>query len=425
MKIAMISEHASPLATLGGADAGGQNVHVAELARACGADGHDVVVYTRRTDETQPDVVAFAPGVRVRHVAAGPPREIPKDDLPRHMPEFGDLLAEEWARERPDIAHSHFWMSGMATLRAARETGVPVVHTFHALGSVKRRHQGSQDTSPAGRIEAELSVAHEVAMVIATSSDERQELRSWRVAPEAISVVPCGVDLTRFTPEGPAAPRGGERLRVLSLGRLVERKGVDTVVRALASVPTAELVIAGGPAPEGLDDDPEVARLRRIAAVEGVADRVRFTGCVAREDVPALLRSADVAVNVPWYEPFGMATVEAMACGVPVIASHVGGHLDTMIHEVTGLLVPPRQPGALGRALRALLTDPVRKESYGIAGADRASARYSWPEVARQTQERYEEVLRRRPGRHRKDQAPTTARGTGRHTREPAISGGI
>jgi glycosyltransferase involved in cell wall biosynthesis len=388
----MVSEHAGPLAVLGGEDAGGQNVHVAELARALGARGHDVTVYTRRTAPDQPATVDFAPGVRVRHVPAGPPREIPKDDLPAHMPAFGAWLAAEWARTTPDIVHAHYWMSGLAALQGTADLGVPVVATFHALGVVKRRHQGEADTSPPEREAAERTVALECARVIATSVDERRELRSWGVPGARIAVVPCGVDTELFRPEGPAAPRG-ERPRVLSLGRLVPRKGVDTVVRAMAAVPEADLVVAGGPPADGLDADPEVARLRGIARACGVADRVEFTGRVARADVPALLRSADIAVNVPWYEPFGMCTVEAMACGVPVIASSVGGHLDTMIQDVTGRLIPPADPRTLAAWLRTLLTDPVLKESFGIAGADRAMARYTWPLIARQTEEHYDRVL--------------------------------
>lgn len=393
MKIAMVSEHASPLAALGEEDAGGQNVHVAELAQALAELGNEVIVHTRRTSDDQPDEVRLGPGVRVRHVRAGPAREISKDKLPRHMAEFAARLREDWAHDPPDVVHAHFWMSGMAALRATEDTGVPVVQTFHALGVVKRRHQGSLDTSPAERIAVERDVALRSDLVIATSHEERRELRTWGVRPERLAVVPCGVDLDHFTPKGSQAPRGS-RPRVISLGRLVKRKGVETLVRALAGVSGAELLIAGGPEPDRLGSDPEAVRLRRIAQEAGVADRVRFLGQVAREDVPALLRSADVSVNVPWYEPFGMSTVEAMACGVPVVASNVGGHLDTVVHEVTGLLVPPRDPDALGARLRELLTDVVAAESYGIAGADRAAAQYSWPFVACRTQECYTRALR-------------------------------
>ncbi len=389
----MVSEHASPLAALGGEDAGGQNVHVAELSQALARLGHEVVVYTRRTDEESPDDVTMGPGVRVRHVRAGPAEEIGKDDLPQHMPEFARQLRADWARDVPDIVHAHFWMSGMASLNAAQDAGVPVVQTFHALGVTKRRHQGVADTSPTERIAIERSVALRSDLIIATSTEEQRELRSWGVRPDRVQVVPCGVDLDRFTPEGPRAPRG-DRPRVVSLGRLVERKGVETVIRALTAVPEAELLVAGGPEAHLLRTDPEAVRLHRIAREVGVADRVCFLGRVAREDVPALLRSADVSVNVPWYEPFGMSTVEAMACGVPVAASDVGGHRDTVVHEVTGLLVPPRAPETLGARLRTLLGDVVAAESYGIAGADRAAACFSWEFVAHRTEECYTEALR-------------------------------
>ncbi|RCV47851.1 glycosyltransferase [Marinitenerispora sediminis] len=427
MRIAMVSEHASPIATLGGEDAGGQNVHVAELARALGTLGHEVTVYTRRTGRAQPDTIGFAPGVVVRHVGAGPARTLPKDALPRYMPRFGDVLAREWAGTPPDVVHAHYWMSGVAALRAAEPLDIPVVLTLHALGTVKRRFQGEQDSSPAERIATERDIAHRSALIIATSAEERRELRSWRVPADRISVVPCGVDLERFTPEGAAEPRG-ERPRLLSLGRLVQRKGVETVIRALVAVPDAELVVAGGPGRSELTGDPEAARLRRIAEQIGVADRVRFVGRVARADVPALLRSADVAINMPWYEPFGISTVEAMACGVPVIASSVGGHLDTVVNEVTGVLLPPREPALLAVRLRRLLADPVSKDSYGIAAADRAAARYSWPLIARQTEDRYRAVLEdwrtgRRPARAPGDGGASPA---GRAAAATAVSpGGI
>src|SRR5690606_8349724 len=166
MRIAMVSEHASPLAALGGEDAGGQNVHVAALAAALARRGHDVAVYTRRDDPDLPEQVEMLPGVEVVHVPAGPAETIPKDRLLPYMPELGQWLARRWASgERPDVVHSHFWMSGLAALEAAGRVPVPVVHTFHALGTVKRRHQGAKDTSPAGRVEAETRVATEADLV--------------------------------------------------------------------------------------------------------------------------------------------------------------------------------------------------------------------------------------------------------------------
>ncbi|WP_159945570.1 MULTISPECIES: glycosyltransferase [unclassified Nocardiopsis] len=388
MRIAMVSEHASPLAVISGEDAGGQNVHVAELAAALAARGHEVAVYTRRTDTERPDTVSLGPGVRVEHVRAGPAAPISKDEMPRYMPEFAQRLRAAWRIHRPDVVHAHFWMSGFASLRAANGLDLPVLQTFHALGTVKHRHQGSEDTSPVERIPTERAVASQCDMVVATSTEERRELAEWGVPPGRVAVVPCGVDTARFAPKGPAAPRG-DRPRLLSLGRLVKRKGVDTVIRALAEVPEAELVIAGGADRERLWTQPEAVRLRMVAERVGVADRVAFLGCVDRHEVPALLRSIDVAVNVPWYEPFGISTVEAMACGVPVVASRVGGHVDTVVHGETGLLVPPRSPKRLGRAVRWLLSDESTRAGFGEAAAERARDHYSWAEVARRTEECY------------------------------------
>src|ERR687886_353763 len=136
MKIAMVSEHASPLAVLGGEDAGGQNVHVAALASALADRGHTVEVFTRRDARGLPEVVQLHPGVDVVHVPAGPARAIGKDSLPPYMPAFGSWLAARWQRTgRPDVVHAHFWMSGVAALRARASTGTPLVQTFHARGA--------------------------------------------------------------------------------------------------------------------------------------------------------------------------------------------------------------------------------------------------------------------------------------------------
>jgi glycosyltransferase involved in cell wall biosynthesis len=284
MRIAMVSEHASPLAVLGGEDAGGQNVHVAALSRALGARGHSVTVYTRRDDPDLATRQPFAPGVEVVHVAAGPARALAKDDLAEYMPAMGRRIAADWAtRGAPDIVHAHFWMSGLATVLAVGRTAAPprTAVTFHALGAVKRRHQGDSDTSPPERPAAERRLMRQLDAVVATCADEVTELLGQGADPRRLHVVPCGVDLTTFTPSGPRqVPWSPGTGRLLVLGRLVERKGVDTAIAALADIPGAELVIAGGPALSRLDDDPDVARLRAVAAAAGVAGRVRFVGRV-------------------------------------------------------------------------------------------------------------------------------------------------
>jgi D-inositol-3-phosphate glycosyltransferase len=394
MRIDLVSEHASPLAAIGGVDSGGQNVHVAHLAQALGRRGHHVTVHTRRDDPDLPDRVRVAPGVTVEHVRAGPAVPIPKDGLLVHMREFGEQLAHRWAQQPPDIVHAHFWMSGLAVQHGVRGTGIPVVQTFHALGTVKRRHQGAADPSPPSRLRLERDLARDAALVLATCSDEATELAGLDVPDERIAVVPCGVDLDRFTPHGPRASRDG-RYRILSLGRLVPRKGVETTIRALPGVPSAELVIAGG---GDATTEAERGRLAVIAQACGVRDRVRLVGQIPRADVPALLRSADVVVSVPWYEPFGMVPLEAMACGVPVVASAVGGHLDTVVDGRTGLLVPARDAGALAQRLRELLADPARLTAIGSAAAARARSRYGWDRIVDDTERLYHRVLAGTPG---------------------------
>ena len=435
MRIAMVSEHASPLASLGGPDAGGQNVYVARLAEELTRRGHQVTVYTRRDTEALPDRVPLPCGAVVEHVPAGPAEPIPKDGLFAHMPAFGAYLAQVWARERdrPEVVHAHFWMSGIAAQLGAHPHGIPVVQTFHALGTVKRRHQGAADTSPPERIGVERGLGRTCDRVLATCSDEVRELAAMGVPRRRVSVVPCGVDAEHFRPDGGAVRSDGGRFRsgggaprshgrrfgseggrgpsngaapgdawrpperraahrLLAVGRLVPRKGYDQAVRALPRVPDTELLVAGGP-PEHLPaDDPEAGRLLRLAEDLGVGDRVRLLGAVDPARMPDLMRSGDLVLCTPAYEPFGIVPLEAMACGVPVVATDVGGHRDSVADRVTGRLVPPGDPGAIAAAVRELLDDTVLRRRYGAAGRDRVLARFTWQRVALGAEQVYRQV---------------------------------
>jgi D-inositol-3-phosphate glycosyltransferase len=393
VRVAMVSEHASPLAALGGADAGGQNVHVAALSAALARRGVEVVVHTRRDDPALPARVAVAPGFTVEHVDAGPAAPIPKDELLPHMGELAARLRRSWRVDPPDAVHAHFWMSGLASLAAARPLGLPVVQTFHALGVVKRRHQGAKDTSPPSRLDDERMLAREVDRIVATCSDEVFELVRMGADLRRITVVPCGVDLGLFRPDGPAEARDPGRSRLLVVSRLVERKGIGNAITTLPELPGAELVVAGGPPARRLAEDPEARRLTDLARRLGVADRVRLLGQVAPRDLPALYRSADLVVCVPWYEPFGIVPLEAMACGVPVVASAVGGLVDTVVDGVTGVHVPPRRPDVLAGALAGLLADPRRRAALGAAGVRRARDRYRWERIARGTLDVYARLV--------------------------------
>ncbi len=413
MRIALISEHASPLAPPGGPDSGGQNTHVAALATALGAAGHEVRVYTRRDDADLPERVPMATNVAVVHVQAGPPTRLPKDDLLPLMGEFGRWLARDWsAGWVPQVAHAHFWMSGLATLTAANRVRVPVVQTFHALGSVKRRHQPEADTSPPQRVGYERILGRHVDRVVAQCGDEVDELLALGVPRAKIAVVPSGVDTDHFTPRGPAAERDRRYGRLLVAGRLVERKGLADLVRALPRIPGAEAVLVGGPAGGPVTADPLARELVELADRLGVADRVRLAGAVPLAEMPTWYRSADVVVCPGWYEPFGLTALEAMACAKPVVAYAVGGYRDTVVDGVTGQLVPPRDVHALADTLRRLLADPVRRMQYGAAGHDRTHHTYTWQRTTRQLLALYHLVAAGPDPQHSPKHSPAPATST-------------
>ncbi len=398
-RIDLVSEHASPLALVGGTDAGGQNVHVASLACALARLGADVVVHTRRDDPSLAEVVPFVPGVRIHHVDAGPAVPLPKDELLPYMDDFADELSSRWLVDRPDIVHAHFWMSGYAAVTAAEPLEIPTMLTYHALGREKRREQGLRDSSPPERLEIEEWLARSVDHVVATTAAERSTVIEMGARPDSISVVPCGVDLDHFRPTGTRWPPPAKRFRVVCVGRLVPRKGLTEVVRAVAQLPATELVVIGGPPDMMLTEDPHAAAVRDLAAELGVEERVHLLGAIGRRDIPAILRSASAVCCAPWYEPFGLVALEAMACGVPVVASDVGGLAETVVDGVTGLLVPPRDPDAIAGAVRRLMDDAPTAARMRAA-ALRRSRRYGWPEIAARTLRVMDEVQQVSADRH-------------------------
>ncbi len=398
----MVSEHASPLAALGGVDAGGQNVHVAALSEALARRGHLVTVYTRRDADDLPRRVRINPRLEVVHLPAGPAAPVPKDELLPFMGELAEGLQRDWEHRPPDLVHGHFWMSGLVALAAARPgpagVPIPVVQTFHALGTVKRRHQGTADTSPFERRWLEPTVGRRADRIIATCSDEVVELKAMGIPAERISIAPCGVDLDLFPGSAPA-DRCDRTHRILSVGRLVPRKGVDVVIRALSLIRAAglrdvELLVVGGDGDAtATEADSEVRRLLAIAAEQGVRQQVTFRGQVPRQAMPGIVRSADAVVCTPWYEPFGIVPLEAMACGIPVVAAAVGGLKDSVVDQVTGLHVPPRDPHATAGALIRLLSEQGLRQDLGRAGQQRARALYSWDRVAAETEAAYLQTL--------------------------------
>ena len=400
MRLAVISEHASPLAALGGQDSGGQNVYVAELARCLGAMGHRVDVFTRRDEVLLPTVVPFKRGVRVVNLPAGPAELVPKDDLFPLMGEFRDAFYR-FAKEEPaayDLVHANFWMSGWVACEAKRDLGLPFAQTFHALGEIKKREQGAADTSPPERRVAEDRILEEADRVLATCPAEVEELTVlYDADPARLTLVPCGVDARKFRPADRSKAR--ERLglpdgpTIVYVGRLVPRKGVDTLIEAFALLPEhldARLVIVGGE--PGVEISPETARLSALAGKLKVRERVTFTGSQPQGELRRYYSAADVAVTVPHYEPFGMTPLEAMACATPVVGSRVGGIKTSVADGKTGYLVPPKDPEALAGRLLRLLSDESLRERLGRAARRRIKEHYTWERVARLAAAAFSEV---------------------------------
>ncbi len=317
------------------------------------------------------------------------------------MAAFADHLAEMLTFQRPDVLHAHFWMSAWAAAAAAGRLNLPLLVTLYALGTVARRYQGQADTSPLNRIRVEAAVAAEADCIVATCGDEVTELGFLGVPASKVAVVPGGVDLAHFSPArgrtaSATVPDRAYGFRLVSAGRLVRRNGYDTTIRALTQLPDTELLIAGGDA----TSESEHHRLTALAEQLGVAERVRLIGQVARTEMPALLRSADLVVCSPWYEPFGLVPLEAMACGVPVVASAVGGMLDSVVGGVTGAHVPPRDPVVLAEVIGALLDAPDHRAGLSRAGLERVRSRYSWDRVAADTAAVYQRTVRRQDTEH-------------------------
>lgn len=357
MKIAMVSEQASPLTW----DMG-QGAYVAELSAAMTALGHEVTVYTRRDEPRSPERERTGDGYEVVRVCAGPAGELTDDEVVGRLGDFAGFLAEEWRLGPPDVVHAHHWTSGLAAVLGAHRLPVPVVHSYHGLGP----HTAPQ------RSDAEALVAREATWAVATSSAEAAQLRALGVRRTRISTVPCGVDLELFHPEGPATARGRFK-RVVTAADPQSRTGFHELITALSTTDDVELVVVGEDARD---------RRRERARELGVADRVVFAGAVPRTERPALLRSADAVVCTPAAEPFGILALEAMACGLPVVATAVGAPADVVVHEVTGLLVAPHDVRALTRALRRSLGDETLRQQFGSAARDRLAARYPTARLA-------------------------------------------
>jgi glycosyltransferase involved in cell wall biosynthesis len=395
VKIALISEHASPLALIGNVDSGGQNIYVAHVARQLFRKGHHVDVFTRRDRSLLP-LISHCEGARVINVPAGPALHLPKEQLLPHMDAFAEFVTEFFRKEAVlyDVVHANFFMSGLVGLRIKESLSIPLVTTFHALGRVRRLHQGSDDGFPNDRFNIEDALVRGSDSVIAECPQDEIDLVSLYGADrDHIDLVPCGFDSKEFHPMDKHAAREElgwpqDQFIALQLGRMVPRKGIDTVVQGIGVCRArfgedAHLYIVGGNSDEANElATPEIGRLRGIAREHGSIECVHFLGRRPRANLKLYYNAADVFVTTPWYEPFGITPLEAMACGIPVIGADVGGIRYSVAHGKTGLLVPPKDPEAVANALATLKRSPDIGRRMGRAGLARARSMFTWEGVA-------------------------------------------
>ncbi len=404
-RVGLISEHASPMSLLGGVDAGGQNVYVAELSTHLTALGYEVDVFTRRDDARLPEWQTLGPRLRLVHVPAGPPAALRKEALLPYMGAFTAYVRGVARRRRYDLFHANFFMSGLVAADLKAALGVPFVVTFHALGRVRRLHQQSADGFPDERFAIEERIVAEADRVLAECPQDADDLwRLYGADPARLAMIPCGVDPEAFHPVQKRFARRAAGLPargpvLLQLGRMVPRKGVDIVIRALARLRDrygvrATLVVVGG---DGDRPDPavtpEIGRLLSVAREAGVADAVVFTGRRPAGSLRFYYSAADVFITTPWYEPFGITPLEAMACARPVVGAAVGGIAYTVVDGETGFLVPPRDPDAVADRVARLCTAPDLARAMGRRGLARVRSHFTWREVSGRVAALYESVF--------------------------------
>ena len=392
MKIALVAQHSTPVPCNSDKTTVGDDARLVEMSTSLAGQGHQVTVYARRNGKSLPERAKLAAGVSVEYVG---PAESSADEshLVKQIGAFSAPLHDRWSKDRPDVVHALRWTSGLAALSAARDLQVPVVQSFDQLGVTERRHGMIAVGAGTERIRLEPAIGRTVSAVVAGSSDEESDLTRLGIPRRSIRVVPTGIDTDEFTPEGPAHERN-DRHRLVTIADLAtEQDALNTLLRALSKIPGAELVVAGGPPRDGLKSDLSYRRLAKLSDSLDLAGRVFFAGQVGRSALPPLLRSADLLVDINEHEPSAITSIQAMACGTPVVASAVGAQVDAVVDGTTGILVEPGRPALLAQRIRQLLAHPMMLEAFSLAATDRARSRYSWDRIAHETLAVYDAAI--------------------------------
>jgi D-inositol-3-phosphate glycosyltransferase len=403
-RIATLMVHTSPLDQPGIGDAGGMNIYVLESAQRMAAMGVSVDIFTRRTDPAAPEIVEISPGVRVRHFDCGH-GTLTKEQLPIHISGLSQEFSRIMRTENYDVIHSHYWLSGKVAMPAAKELGIPLVHTMHTMARVKNLNLAEGETpEPMIRVQGETQVVAGANALIANTDAEGASLVSlYDACPDIVHVVSPGVDLYTFTPgESRSAAREytgqpHDALVVSFVGRIQPHKGPEVLIRA-----TSELVkhtpllrnklivnIVGGASGANTE---EVDRLKELSTWLGIDDVVRFTPPVPRVDLPHWYRAADLVIVPSYSESFGLVALEAQACGTPVVATAVGGLRTAVADGISGVLVDGHDPKAWSSVISRLLQEPQRRVLLSMGAIEHAS-HFGWDVTARGTLDIYDLVI--------------------------------
>ncbi len=392
-RVAVLSLHTSPLAQPGTGDGGGMNVYVRELVSALAQAGLQCRVFVRRYEDKLPERVEVEPGFEVVHVPAGP-SDVSKEDLPGLVEAFTDWVAAHLRDEPADVIHANYWLSGVSGQLLKQQLGLPLVTTFHTLARVKAV---LGDPEPERRARAEAEVMTCADVVLANCTTEADQLVEFYDVPrERIEIVPPGVDHAFFSPGSQAGARWAldtdiDRPLLLFVGRIQPLKGADVAVRALARVERADsrLWIIGGAS--GSAGDVEVDRVRNLVDELGLGERVEFLPPKPHHLLSTYYRAADVCLVPSRSESFGLVALEAQACGVPVVASAVGGLLTLVEHGRSGYLVESREPDEYAAWIDAILADPVLARRLSVSAAGRART-YTWSTSAARLRRLYDDL---------------------------------
>jgi D-inositol-3-phosphate glycosyltransferase len=405
--IALISDHADPAAEIGSEEAGGQNVYVRHVGETLATLGWHVDMFTRKVHADDAAIVQHSPHCRTIRLKAGAEAYIPRDRLFEHMPEFVrsfETFQVSQGLHYP-LIHTNYWLSAWAGLELKKTNGIQLVHTYHSLGAVK--YQSLTDLTDLPqianiRLKIERDILEKANCVVATSPQEAESLRSLVSTRGQIEIIPCGTDINNFRLTSKADARTKLKLDsrekvILYVGRFDPRKGIETLVRACAllkekDTDNLKLVIVGGSSPDMPDGD-ERTRIEHIVDELGMRESTLFAGKIGHDILPLYYTAADVCVIPSHYEPFGLVAIEAMACGVPVVASNVGGLKFTIIPEETGLLVEPKDIKAFASGIHRILFDELWARKMRNQASANVNQRFSWAGVTIQLSELYRHIL--------------------------------